>query len=325
MNTHTTLFLILVCAILVGSIEYFFRIRDQPIFSSQQSICESKNASMATVSVKSVSYPALKGNAYYDAMILKKTKRSMHQFQKFMARRNDVNHTFGRERRFSADTGKFAALVISPEFAFLHIWKCGGTTIEQAGMHQVPLGNPQVQGRKWVATVRDPIDRFLSAWAECGERRVNNEMKGLRLSVLDWRDPDYDFRVRAFLHELIEVTPPKQRNPDCHMHAFPQVNFMMNKDGAIDPHMAVVGDLTELPEVMDIVGFPSDRIRDVGRSSSGSTTKKEHFPSKRGLLKTETLLELCEYYAIDYFLFDFIPPAICVVNGGPLARYFGFT
>jgi len=42
------------------------------------------------------------------------------------------------------------------------------------------------------------------------------------------------------------------------------------------------------------------------------------FPSRRDLLSEETILELCEFYAIDYFLFDFEPPAICLREGGSL-------
>jgi hypothetical protein len=86
-------------------------------------------------------------------------------------------------------------------------------------------------------------------------------------------------------------------------------------------HVKLVGDLREMESVLEITGFDkySDEVK--GRDSSSNTVKSEYFPSRRDLLHDQTILDLCEFLALDYFLFDFEPPEICVRKGGPLARY----
>jgi hypothetical protein len=269
-------------------------------------------------------FPIPLDNAYYHRMIEVSAERSSQHQRKFLARKGRIISQFPRPVRFQSQLDEYAAIIISDEFAFLHVWKCGGTTIAAlVGDTQWRLNATEVQKREWVAFVRDPIDRFLSAWAECGFRQMQHEIQLEVMqhhTVLNWLDADYDFRVRAFLNEVRDFTFPEPEM-SCHTHAHPQANFMIDENGRLDDHVTMVGDLSEMrPVLVDIVGFQNFSEEVKGRDSSSNTIKTEKFPAQRELLHDQTLLELCEFYAIDYFLFDFDPPAVCVAPGGPLAR-----
>lgn len=269
-------------------------------------------------------FPDPQNNEYFDLMKKKGVERSIEHQKKFLARKAKLEAEFEPKIRFQSPLDHYAAIIISKTFAFLHVWKCGGTTVASlTGDVQLELQNEEVQKREWVAFVRDPIDRFLSAWAECGFR---NHEGSLALedyeehTVLNWLDGDYDFRLRAFLHEVRDFTFPEPFM-SCHIHAHPQANFMMNENRQLDPHVTIVGDLSELRPVLEIANFEdfSDHVK--GRDASANEIKARYFPSNRSEIKNQTLLELCEFYAMDYFLFDFKPPGACIQEGAPLARY----
>lgn len=259
---------------------------------------------------------------YYREMNNLGLTRSMKHQEKFMARRSEIRSLFPMDTLYQPITSRYAAVVVSDSFAFLHIWKCGGTTVVDLTPEehdQLELNDKQIQERKWFALVRDPIDRYISAWAECGMRLYNGEdtYDGYeKQSALNFLDDDYDFRLRAWLDEVKQFTPPAQF---CHTHAFPQANFMLNSEGKIDDHLAFVGDLSELMGNLQLAGteLKPDAVG-VGRDSSQDTVKMSYFAKQRELLSEETLLALCSFYAIDYFLFDFDPPEVCVYDGGPL-------
>lgn len=253
-------------------------------------------------------------------------ERSSNQQRKFLSRKSRIETQFDQRIRFKSKPGEYAAIPISDQFAFLHIWKCGGTTIsEQLGpTSQFELSAPVIQNKDWVALVRDPIDRFLSAWAECGFRQYKGTIAfgGFEEhTVLSWVDEDYDFRIRAFLNEVHDFIYPVVWG-SCHTHAHPQANFMINSKGHIDPHIKIVGDLSELESVVKMAGFNDYMDEVVGRDASANNIKQTYFPSRRDLLSDQTILELCQFLALDYFLFDFDPPAICMTSGAPLATFY---
>lgn len=266
-------------------------------------------------------FPEVVGDVIFDKMSALEATRSMDHYRKFISRKAQIPEIFDAASRYQPVVKKFAAIKVSANYSFLHIWKCGGTTVEELTLEQQqPLRNEEIQQRKWLALLRDPIERFLSAWAECGVRLYEGEInfKGEeRYSALTWLEGDYDFRVRAFLREVKDYLPPLR---SCHTHAFPQANFMLNSTGHIDDHVRLVGDLSEMREIMQIAGLRMGRGDLVGRDATEDLVKKYYFESKPQLLSDGTLLELCEFYAIDYFLFDFNPPAICVQPGGPLEK-----
>jgi hypothetical protein len=268
-------------------------------------------------------FPPPENNVYYDQLKAHSAERSSLHQRKFLARKDRIASEFDWLVRFQSKLEQYAAIIISETFSFLHVWKCGGTTVAAlVGDVQWSLNETEIQQREWVAFVRDPIDRFLSAWAECGFRQMQNstEYQGMgHHTVLNWLDGEYDFRVRAFLNEVRDFTFPE---PDlsCHTHAHPQTNYMINDKGEIDDHVKMIGDLSELRPVLEIAGF--DDFPDVkSRDASSNIIKAEKFPARKDLLKHQTLLELCRFYAMDYYLFDFEPPAVCLLPDGPLARY----
>jgi hypothetical protein len=70
---------------------------------------------------------------------------------------------------------------------------------------------------------------------------------------------------------------------------------------------------------LGIAGFQMGTKHLVERDAGQNMVKSLYFPSDRNLLSRSTLLELCEFLALDYFLFDFVPPTIWVEDGAPLA------
>ena len=96
---------------------------------------------------------------------------------------------------------------------------------------------------------------------------------------------------------------------------------MINENGHIDHHVTLIGDLYEMRSVLQLANFTKYTSQGKGRDSADNAVKAEFFPARRDLLHDHTILELCNFLALDYFLFDFQPPEICVQAGGPLARF----
>lgn len=265
-------------------------------------------------------FSAPKNDTIYNRMAAMGATRSMDHHRKFLERKTQITAKFNETQRYQPLVDRYAAIAISHDFAFLHIFKCGGTTVvDVTEKPQLRLDDPKIQARQWFGLLRDPIDRMLSAWAECGVRLYEGEInfKGHeRYSSLTWLTGEYDFRVRAFLREVKDYLPPTR---SCHTHAFPQANFMLNASGQIDDHVRFVGDLSEMRQTLVVAGLSLGPGKLIGRDASEDLVKKYYFPARRDLLSDATILELCDFYAIDYFLFDFDPPSICLGDEGPLA------
>lgn len=270
---------------------------------------------------KSVKFPVPSNDSFYNLINTFGATRSMDHYRKFVARKDTIQDFFDIKKRYQPIVKRYGAIILSRQYAFLHIWKCGGTTVEElTTKRQMHLDDPSIQQRKWLGLVRDPIDRFLSAWAECGVRLYKGAINfdGFeRISALNWLEGEYDFRVRAFLREVQDYLPPTR---SCHTHAFPQVNFMLNGSGYVDEHVKIIGDLSEIRLALEMGGLRLGPENYVARDASDDLVKSYYFQARRDLLSDETLLELCEFYALDYFLFDFDPPEICMDGVGTLAN-----
>lgn len=268
------------------------------------------------------SFPVPGNTTIYEMMQSVGALRSMDHLRKFEHRRDLVPALFDKKLRYKPALRTYAAIKLSDSYAYLHIWKNGGTTVEElTGEHQLPLHNNDIMSRQWVTLVRDPIDRFLSAWAECGvrlyEQMINFDGEEI-YSSLQWIEEEYDFRIRAFVQEVENYLPPTK---SCHTHAFPQANFMMNRANNINPNVVIVGDLSEMRQNLEIAGLRLGSNTLKVRDANEDLVKSFYFQSHREKLSNTTLLELCEFLAMDYFLFDFDPPAICIEESGPLSNF----
>jgi hypothetical protein len=120
---------------------------------------------------------------------------SRHQ-QKFISHKSSLQKACPASSLYESKTGRWAAVGLNLDWAYIHIWKSGGTTIEkQTGRGQRGLHDPTIRNRRhWMSLVRDPIDHFLSGWAECGMRSKRGR---------PWHNivKEYDGRIREHLNE----------------------------------------------------------------------------------------------------------------------------
>jgi hypothetical protein len=257
-----------------------------------------------------------------------------------------------------------------PNIATRHIWKCGGTTMARqikaaaarnnasssSSPHQTALRS--IAQSHYMTFVRDPVEHFLSGWAECGyravtknrHRRNQHRCHELRTSNMKWEDRE-DCLVLEWMARLNNRTfssqeqqlqqQQRQENPvqhhmdrmvldwlkvtrttsvvgtrrqkgSCSRHSFPQANFLL-QDRNVMEQLVLVADLRELKEVLTtILKLSYNDKLETGRNSSTVYEKQKFFPSRRlDWLSNETIRAVCEFVAIDYFLFDFDPPEPC--------------
>ena len=152
--------------------------------------------------------------------------------------------------------GRFYAYILNDEYAFRHIFKTGGTTVElqtHAG-HMGQVSGEVVGERKLVAVVRDPVSHFLSGWAECGARNPSEMMKdddlGRDNRILEWLwilSSDFEQCYRYFSKSLC----------GCRVHSYPQSHFLLAKNDTFnfDAKLNLLGDLGELQKVLEVTRF----------------------------------------------------------------------
>ena len=173
---------------------------------------------------------------------------SMRHYTKYKMNSRRVKHDprFNSTHFFSAGGGNFAAFRLNDEYAFYHIFKNGGTTIEkQTGRKQMNDSEAQQRYRRWVVTLRDPLDHFLSGWRECGERLSLL----LQSPTLDFVESEYDGRVLQWF-DLVENYAANRsicdgkvgESCECAGHSFPQANFLLANDmGDFYPNVYILG------------------------------------------------------------------------------------
>jgi len=173
-------------------------------------------------------------------------------------------------------------------------------------------------GQKLFTTVRDPIDHFLSGWAECGFRSMRpNADPAFKNYPAFNMDLGIDEQVQSWV-KCVQGSTLKGDNVlpcKCSKHSYPQANFLLENDGQkyiIDPLIDLVGDLKDLPRLVEMTGFGYGRpILPKGRDSSMNLLKIEKFPRDKTLLSDETLQRICDFVILDYYFFDYKPPEIC--------------
>lgn len=185
------------------------------------------------------------------------------------------------------------ALILNENYAFRHIFKNGGTTIS-AQTGQTAQTGPEIQhvrqsdigNRSLLATVRDPIDHFLSGWAECGKKHFTAMKKLI--------DPDatYDDRVRAWLHYVrygSNKCALRKGLLSCRAHSHPQANFLFLNETTFgwDPRYDIIGNLREMPGSLNMIGFPytMHRFQNVMRQMRVKPTLSTFHVTKVSCLK----------------------------------------
>lgn len=181
---------------------------------------------------------------------------------------------------------------------------------------------PESRKRKWLTFVRDPIDHFLSGWAEWGLRdgyyRTKKPFPGEEHmpAPLDFKN-GFANRIKAYLLTTRRYSLSWKHWSD-ELHSFPQGNFMLSHDQHrnVYPQLLYVGDLKEMPAVLRLANFTFNHTISVARTSEGSLYKRKYFHSsiksfKEKEIPDELMIEICKFVAIDYYLFDFEPPVPC--------------
>lgn len=235
---------------------------------------------------------------------------SLRQQEIFYLKKDLVPGAFPPEKLFSVDTKRWHSIVLNDLFAFRHIFKNGGTTVEKQAHHHA-VSRSKIGKRKLVAAVRDPLDHFLSGWQECG-KRFKKEMDYDKTS-----DEEYDGRMSKWLNRTKSLARGERSCKKhlwciCALHSLPQANFMISKTTkTIDPKIVLVGDLNELPSLLAVAGFHYDNSKGIGREASSNKIKKKYFPRKTELISNDTMRSICDFLEVDYFLFDFELPEAC--------------
>ena len=207
---------------------------------------------------------------------------------------------------------KTFAVILNEKYAFRHIYKNGGTTVSAVTKRE-QIKKDELGDRSLVTVVRDPIDHFLSGWAECGSRSDNiKEDKSFSPEIKLGK------RLQFWLYHLEDCLsrPPKERGEKClcGQHSYPQSNFLLNPQGGkmIDPNIEFIGDIREIHGMLQLTGLKYDQSKvPRARFARDNPLKNDKFNWDKKSLSRNTLLHICEFVILDYYLFDFKPPGIC--------------
>lgn len=256
--------------------------------------------------------------------------RSAIQLSSFLRKKDALSKVFYRQERFDVDPGEYAATTVSELWAYLHVWANGGdrTVIrvveDQLNEFQQRKDVSEIRNRRWMALVRDPIQHFLEGWA-IAEIKVIKEIMAKGHDDLaskikaEWESTGmtYDQRVNDFLERVKKYS----RNSATAgisplMHGLPQSNFLMNDAGTVHSNLLAIGDANEWEAMMEMAGFKGD-VRETDLDAE-STLRAKYFPTKLKGLSRQTILNLCDFLAIDYYLFRYDAPSSCLKKYGPL-------
>lgn len=188
--------------------------------------------------------------------------------------------------------------ILNEKYAFRHIFKNGGTTVGiQVHKEFSHDSQRRIGKRNLIASIRDPIEHFLSGWAECAVRD-KLQYEGYDDAIFNW---------------FQKVKQCKGRSPcRCFVHGYPQAGFLLQLPSkTFLENIDLIGDVKELPDLLEFVGFEFNRTLGFGRVAKDDDFKKELYPRNRDLLSNRTIDALCQYLALDYYIFDHTPPPQC--------------
>ncbi len=240
--------------------------------------------------------------------------QSLKQMTKFHSVKDKVmswlqSHPEKNKLILDLPNGNNYAVAVNDKYAYLHVFKNGGSTVSGVTNNAHTKSKDLGDERKLFTTVRDPIDHFLSGWAECGYRSESpDDDPAFTLDVsIDSRIESWMDCVEAF------IEGGRDACTNCAKHSYPQSSFMMHPDDleSIHPSLEMIGDLKELEGMLEVAGFTDYDESKRERSSSENAIKVERYPRDKTLLSDKTLQRICDFVVLDYLLFDFDPPAAC--------------
>lgn len=129
----------------------------------------------------------------------------------------------------------------------------------------------------------------------------------------------YDERILDWLSLLKQPICEGKAVCPNRIHSIPQSSFLLQKTGIsnkveLDENLDIIGDLRELPTLMEFVGFPFNHKKKPARTAANDPAKTKEFPKRLDLLSNSTMQELCLFLEVDYYLFSFEPPPACLVD-----------
>lgn len=254
--------------------------------------------------------------------------RSSHLCKYVWEKKNFLPFYFPRAERFDTNQGDYSAVLLSNSFAFFHIWVNGDRTLiptveAHLGVEDAQVGRTtEVQSRKWVALVRNPMEHFLQGWALAEIKVVQDARErgheDLANKILaKWEERTLEERLIVFLDQLetyAKSSSTAMLSPL--MHALPQTNFLMDDTGALHPNLALIADVDDWATVLKFSDFPGPI--DENRKEQLSDLQLKYFATEFYKFSKPTLLRVCEFLAIDYFLLPYEAPSTCLKRRGPL-------
>lgn len=219
--------------------------------------------------------------------------------------------------------GSCFSFILNDKYAYRHIFKSGGTTVAYQAGHKTHQSRDEIGDRKLITAVRDPIQHFLSGWAECGAR-LQLQNTSLYGTLADY---SYDVRVQNYLMSAVEcsrgrkersrrLTLAEKKFCSCSKHVLPQFTYLLyrnerNNEIQIDPKLDIIGEMNEMSKLVKLAGFSFDRAVKTGRNAESNVIKTTYFPKRIDLLSNKTLEGLCRFLVMDYIAFDYDPPSAC--------------
>lgn len=129
----------------------------------------------------------------------------------------------------------------------------------------------------------------------------------------------YDERVSDWLSSVQESLRGKCRYRkrllcQCRVHSYPQSNFLLQNNSnqyRIYPQIQILGDTREINGMLSLAGIEYNKSISPGNKASEDEIKSVYFPKMLDELSNKTKANLCQFLALDYYLFDFVPPIEC--------------
>ena len=248
---------------------------------------------------------------------------------KFLQQVDSLNHVFSRDLRYSVKTQRHGAIILTKKFSYLHIWTSEIIEKLEAQLNYRQRSVEKMTKKMLVTFVQDPIDHFLSGWVECGQRwNMYHSKKNMNQNIEEnqifyhHEGHLYEDLIRNYLSHVKKWVEVEQGNYECTKsnssicwscarHSFPQANFLFDSMGNIHSNLKLIGDFNEWVDILDSIVEFNFNYSIINNQTKKPIYTQKMFQKHPNLISNKTMLEICKFLAIDYFLFHFELPEIC--------------